>query len=83
MKNSKWRGQKVPDRFTGPVETWSCCVATLAMMLKLSESRVLQLLEDGSFERQADGSIRLQDAIIGYERALFGHGPRSSGPAIF
>jgi hypothetical protein len=37
------RGQKVPDNFLGTPEAWSCCVATLAMMLKLSESRVLQL----------------------------------------
>jgi hypothetical protein len=48
-------------------------VQTLAEYLKLSESRVLQLIANGTFERQADGSI-LQDAIINYERALFGHG---------
>ena len=68
------RGQKVADRLNGPVETWSCSVQTLAEYLKLSESRVLQLIANGTFERQADGSIPLQDAIINYERALFGHG---------
>jgi hypothetical protein len=76
------RGQQVADNFSGPVETWSCCVATLAMMLKLSESRVLQLIADGTFERQENGAILLQDAILNYERALFGHGA-SSGRMVF
>ena len=62
--------KQVPNNFSGPVETWSCCVATLAMMLKLSERRVQELAADGTFERQDDGSIRLQDAIVNYERAL-------------
>jgi hypothetical protein len=72
--NTIKRGQQVADNFSGPPESWSCCVATLAKYLKLSESRVLQLLADGTFWRESNGAINLQSALLNYERHLFGHG---------
>jgi hypothetical protein len=74
MNNIK-RGQQVPDDFSGddPAK-WSVCVATLSQYLKLSESRILQLISDGTFWREENGAINLQAALLNYERHLFGHG---------
>jgi hypothetical protein len=64
-----YRG-RVEDDFSSGPENWSCCVATLAMMLDLSESRIQQFVRDGTFERRSDGTIGLKHAILNYERFL-------------
>jgi hypothetical protein len=50
---------------------FGCSVKEIAMFLKLSPERVRQLAKAGWFDIEADGTIDLSTAVIGYERSLW------------
>ncbi len=56
--------------FTGDARDIRVTVQELAACFDLSDERVRQMIAQGILEREDDGRIGLQKAIINYERVL-------------